>query len=124
MFGTPTSTQTPTLTPTQTKTPTPSVTSTPGYTGCEYYQLINESDRGNVIYSYTDCYGTLIVGNILPPNPDVYLCATKNSIVRTGGVNSLVIVDLGMCPSATPTPTLTPTKTVTPSVTATVTKTS
>jgi len=118
---TPTNTQTKTPTPsvTSTKTPTPSVTSTPGYTGCEYYQLINESDRGNVIYSYTDCYGTLIVGNILPPNPDVYLCATKNSIVRTGGVNSLVIVDLGMCPSATPTPTITPTVTPTTSVTPT-----
>ena len=134
-----TSTQTPTLTPTQTKTPTPSVTSTitqtptqtqtktptpsvtstPGYTGCEYYRLINESDRGNVIYSYIDCYGTLISGNVLPPNPDVYLCATKNSVKRTGGVNSLVLVDLGMCPSATPTPTITPTVTPTTSVTPT-----
>ena len=118
---TPTNTSTITQTPTQTqtKTPTPSVTSTPGYTGCEYYRLINESDRGNVIYSYIDCYGTLISGNVLPPNPDVYLCATKNSVKRTGGVNSLVLVDLGMCPSATPTPTITPTVTPTTSVTPT-----
>jgi hypothetical protein len=120
-----TPTHTLTQTPTTTKTPTPTISNTPtitptkNYQGCEYYKLINESDRGNVIYSYIDCAGYLITGNILPPNPDVYLCAKKNTIVRTGGVDSLEIVDLGLCPPPTPTPTVTNTNTPTPTVTNT-----
>jgi hypothetical protein len=108
------------VTPTPSITPT--ITPTINFTGCEYYQLINDSDVGNVIYSYVDCNGTLIAGNVLPPNPDYRLCARKNSVFRTGGVNSLTVVDLGLCPSPTPTPTPTntPTKTVTPTVTATL----
>jgi len=113
-------TSTVTKTPTQTPTITPSVTSTINYQGCERYQLINDSILGSVIYSYIDCDGNLISGNILGPNPDFYLCAKKNSIVRTGGVNSLTIVDLGMCPSPTPTPTPTKTPTQTPTNTPTV----
>jgi hypothetical protein len=122
----PTRTVTPTVSPTRTVTPTPSITPTItptiNFTGCEYYQLINDSDVGNVVYSYIDCNGALIAGNVLPPNPDYRLCARKNSVVRTGGVNSLTVVDLGLCPSPTPTPTpsITPTKTVTPTVTATL----
>jgi hypothetical protein len=133
---TPTITQTPTVSPTRTQTPTPSITPTItptiNFAGCEYYQLINDSDVGNVVFSYVDCNGTLIAGNILPPNPDYRLCARKNSVFRTGGVNSLTVVDLGLCPSPTPTssatntptptrtPTNTPTNTVTPSITATL----
>jgi len=132
----PTRTQTPTVSPTRTQTPTPSITPTItptiNFAGCEYYQLINDSDVGNVVFSYVDCNGTLIAGNILPPNPDYRLCARKNSVFRTGGVNSLTVVDLGLCPSPTPTssatntptptrtPTNTPTNTVTPSITATL----
>lgn len=118
-----TPTKTPTVTPTLTKTPTPSVTNTPTVTptknfeGCEYYLLVNESEMGDVIYSYINCQGSLVTGNILPPNPNVYLCAKKNSVVRTGGVNSLNVVDLGICPS--PTPTKTPTNTPTPTKTST-----
>jgi hypothetical protein len=95
---TPTITITPTKTTTPTKTNTPTPTPTKNYTGCQYYQLSNDSSIGNVIYSYIDCSGNLITGNILPPNPDVLLCARKNSIIRTGGVNSLIITDLGLCP--------------------------
>lgn len=122
-----TSTKTPTVTPTATKTPTPSVTNTPTVTpsknfeGCEYYMLVNESDMGSVIYSYINCNGSLVTGNVLPPNPNVYLCAKKNSVVRTGGVDSLVIIDMGLCPS--PTPTVTPTVTKTPTPTSTQTPT-
>ena len=118
-----TPTKTPTVTPTITKTPTPSVTNTPTVTptknfeGCEYYMLVNESEMGDVIYSYINCQGSLVIGNILPPNPNVYLCAKKNSVVRTGGVNSLEVIDLGICPS--PTPTTTPTNTLTPTTTPT-----
>lgn len=123
-----TPTNTPTVTPTATKTPTPSVTNTPTVTptrdfeGCEYYMLVNESDMGSVIYSYINCNGSLVTGNVLPPNPNVYLCAKKNSVVRTGGVDSLVVIDLGLCPSPTPTVTATVTKTPTqtPTQTSTV----
>jgi len=120
-----TPTKTPTVTPTATKTPTPSVTNTPTVTptknfeGCQYYMLVNESDMGNVIYSYINCNGSLVTGNVLPPNPNFYLCAKKNSVVRTGGVDSLVVVDLGICPTPTPTVTPTQTKTPTPTVTST-----
>jgi hypothetical protein len=121
--NTATNTQTPTVTPTKTTTPTKTNTPTPSptknYTGCQYYQLSNDSSLGNVIYSYIDCNGGLITGNILPPNPDILLCARKNSIIRTGGVNSLIINDLGMCPTPTPTVTPTQTKTPTPTVTST-----
>ena len=120
--NTATNTQTPTVTPTKTTTPTKTNTPTPSptknYTGCQYYQLSNDSSLGNVIYSYIDCNGGLITGNILPPNPDILLCARKNSVIRTGGVNSLIITDLGLCPS--PTPTNTPTNTVTPTNTPTI----
>ena len=122
-----TPTKTTTVTPTVTKTPTPSVTNTPTVTpsknfeGCEYYMLVNESDMGNVIYSYINCNGSLITGNVLPPNPNILLCAKKNSVVRTSGVDSLVVIDLGLCP--TPTPTVTATVTSTPTVTPTNTKT-
>ena len=109
---TPTKTVTPTITPTPSITPT--VTSTTNYQGCQSYKLINSSRVGDVIYSYVDCNGTLIVGNILKPSPDVYLCAKKNSITRTGGVNSLTIEDNGLCPSSTPTPTQTSTPTQSP----------
>ena len=121
--NTATNTQTPTVTPTKTTTPTKTNTPTPSptrdYTGCQYYQLENDSIGGNVIYSYIDCSGNLITGNILPPNPNILLCARKNSVVRTGGVNSLIINDLGMCPTPTPTVTPTQTKTPTPTVTST-----
>jgi hypothetical protein len=121
--NTATNTQTPTVTPTKTTTPTKTNTPTPSptkdYTGCQYYQLENDSIGGNVIYSYIDCSGSLITGNILPPNPNILLCARKNSVVRTGGVNSLIINDLGMCPTPTPTVTPTQTKTPTPTVTST-----
>jgi hypothetical protein len=121
--NTATNTQTPTVTPTKTTTPTKTNTPTPSptkdYTGCQYYQLENDSIDGNVIYSYINCSGNLITGNILPPNPNILLCARKNSVVRTGGVNSLIINDLGMCPTPTPTVTPTQTKTPTPTVTST-----
>ena len=120
--NTPTNTATITVTPTKTITPTktntPTPTPTKNYTGCQYYQLSNDSSLGNVIYSYIDCNGGLITGNILPPNPDILLCARKNSIIRTAGVNSLIITDLGLCPS--PTPTVTPTNTATPTNTPTI----
>ena len=124
-----TPTKTTTVTPTATKTPTPSVTNTPTVTptknfeGCQYYMLVNESDMGNVIYSYINCNGSLVTGNVLPPNPNFYLCAKKNSVVRTGGVDSLVVVDLGICPTPTPTVTSTVTKTPTNTQTQTVTPT-
>jgi hypothetical protein len=119
--NTPTKTTTPTKTPTPTKTNTPTPTPTKNYTGCQYYQLSNDSSLGNVIYSYINCSGTLINGNVLPPNPDILLCARKNSVIRTGGVNSLIITDLGLC--APPTPTPTPTNTTTPTNTPTNTQT-
>ena len=125
LTNTATPTQTLTQTPTQTQSPTPKITPSPtptrNYTGCEYYKLINDSDIGNVIYSYIDCNGSTINGNILTPNPDILLCAKKNTIVRTGGVNSLTIVDLGMCPSPTPTPSITASQTPTPTVTPSIT---
>ena len=111
--NTPTFTPTPTKTVTPTKTNTPTPTPTKNYTGCEYYQLDNDSTTGNVIYSYINCGGILVSGNLLPPNPSVLLCAKKGSIVRTGGIDSLVIIDLGLCPSQTPTPTVTNTPTPT-----------
>ena len=119
--STPTIAPTPTVTKTQTPTNsnTPSVTPTKNYQGCQYYKLINESTLGDVIYSYVDCSGNLHLGNVLPPNPDVYLCAKKNTILRTGGVNSLVIMDLGLCSSPTVSPTTTATQTKTPTVTPT-----
>ena len=119
--NTPTNTSTVTVTPTKTTTPTktntPTPTPTKNYVGCQYYRLSNDSSLGNVIYSYINCSGTLITGNILPPNPDILLCARKNSVIRTGGVNSLVITDLGLCPSPTPTPTSTVPPTPTPTST-------
>ena len=124
-----TPTKTPTVTPTATKTPTPSVTNTPTVTptrdfeGCQYYMLVNESDMGSVVYSYINCNGSLVTGNVLPPNPNFNLCAKKNSVVRTGGVDSLVVVDLGICPTPTPTVTATVTKTPTNTQTQTATPT-
>jgi len=124
-----TPTITPTITPTKTTTPTasitPTITPTRNFEGCEYYNLINSSDRGNVIYSYINCDGYLLTGNILRQNSNLSLCAKKNTVVRTGGVNSLTVVDLGLCPpTPTPTPTLTPTITptisLTPSITPTI----
>jgi len=125
-----TPTITPTITPTKTTTPTasitPTITPTRNFEGCEYYNLINSSDRGNVIYSYVNCDGYLLTGNILRPNSNLSLCTKKNTVVRTAGVNSLTVVDLGLCPTTptpTPTPTVTPTLTLTPTVTSTITPT-
>jgi chitinase len=125
-----TPTITPTITPTKTTTPTasitPTITPTRNFEGCEYYNLINSSDRGNVIYSYINCDGYLLTGNILRPNSNLSLCAKKNTVVRTAGVNSLTVVDLGLCPTTptpTPTPTVTPTVTPTNTVTRTATPT-
>jgi hypothetical protein len=110
-------TPTPSVTTTKTSTPTPTVTKTPtptkNFTGCQYYRLGNDSATGSVIYSYIDCNGNPVLDVVLPPNPDVTLCARKGSITRTGGVNSLVIIDLGVCPFITPTPTQTKTPTPT-----------
>jgi len=78
---------------------------------CNYYQIINYNSVEDGYYRYTGCTGIISVGTITPLNTE-FVCA--EDLIQESYSGPLSIINIGLCPSNTPTPTLTPT--ITPSV--------
>ena len=89
-------------------------------TDCNYYRITNYNNVQTGYYRWTGC--TDVIG-VTPVDPlqTSYFCAKDISVEDYAA--PLDVVDMGLCPSTTPTPTVTPTPTQT-SVTPTPTQTS
>lgn len=94
---------------------------------CNYYQIINYNNVQSGFYKLTGCTSESYITEIKPLNSD-FVCG-DNVFVESYGA-PLSVVNIGMCPSTTPTPSFTPTPTQTshtqtptptPTVTPTVT---
>lgn len=87
---------------------------------CYYYRITNYNNVQTGYYRWTGC--TDVIG-VTPVDPlqTSYFCAKDISVEDYAA--PLDVVDMGLCPSTTPTPTVTPTPTQT-SVTPTPTQTS
>jgi hypothetical protein len=99
--------------PSQTPTPTPTLTPTPTQTlpknNCFYYEINNYSELFQE-YNYVNCDGITVSPQPLPQKQAIRICASAPPTVFSP---SMVVTNLGPCPS--PTPTKTPTPTPTPS---------
>jgi hypothetical protein len=87
---------------------------------CNYYRITNYNNVQEGFYRWTGCTGIISVSGVLPLQTS-YVCA-ENVYVENYAA-PLDVVNMGLCPSTTPTPTITPTPTQT-SVTPTPTQTS
>jgi len=99
--------------PSKTPTPTPTLTPTPTQTlpknNCFYYEINNYSLQTQE-YKYKNCNGVMVVPTPLGSQQSIRVCASAPPTVFSP---SMVVTNLGPCPS--PTPTKTPTPTPTPS---------
>ena len=87
--------------------------------GCYYYRITNYNNVQTGYYRWTGCTDIISVSP-LEPLQTSYVCAKDLSVEDYAA--PLNVVDMGLCPSTTPTPTVTPTPTQT-SVTPTQTPT-
>lgn len=83
---------------------------------CNNYRITNYNSSQEGYYRYTGCTGTIGVSSILPLDTN-YVCAEE--LVKEEYSGPLDIVNMGPCPSMTPTPSITPTVTPTVSLSAT-----
>lgn len=83
---------------------------------CNYYQIINYNGVEDGYYKWTGCTGIISVSTI-PPVSTEYVCA--ENLEKESYSGPLDIVDMGLCPSATPTPSVTPSVTPTVSLSCT-----
>lgn len=83
---------------------------------CNYYQIINYNGVDDGYYKWTGCTGIINVSTIVPLSTD-YVCA--EDLIKESYSGPLSIVDMGLCPSSTPTPSVTPSVTPTVSLSCT-----
>jgi hypothetical protein len=83
---------------------------------CNYYRIINYNSVEDGYYRFTGCTGIISVSSISPLNT-VEICA--DDLVKEDYSGPLSIVNMGLCPSTTPTPTVSPTVTPTVSLSST-----
>jgi hypothetical protein len=83
---------------------------------CNYYKITNYNSVENGYYKWTGCTGIINVSEINPLQTE-YVCAEE--LVKEDYSGPLSIVNIGLCPSNTPTPSITPTITPTVSLSAT-----
>jgi hypothetical protein len=83
---------------------------------CNYYQIINYNGVEDGYYKWTGCTGIINVSTIAPVSTE-YVCA--ENLVKESYSGPLDIVDMGLCPSSTPTPSVTPSVTPTVSLSCT-----
>jgi len=82
---------------------------------CNYYEITNFNNVQEGYYRWTGCTGGIISVSQLDPLDRAYVCAEDLTVEEYS--SPLTVVNLGLCPSATPTQTTTPS--VTPTVTMT-----
>ncbi len=87
---------------------------------CYYYRITNYNNVQEGFYRWTGCTGIVSVTGVNPLQTS-YVCA--DGLYVENYAAPLDVVNMGVCPSNTPTPTITPTPTQT-SVTPTPTQTS
>ena len=87
---------------------------------CNYYRITNYNNVQEGFYRWTGCTGGLIGVTGVQPLQTDYFCAENITVEDYAA--PLDVVNMGLCPSNTPTPSVTPTVTPT-SVTPTVTPT-
>lgn len=85
---------------------------------CNYYEITNFNNVQEGYYRWTGCTGGIISVSQLDPLDRAYVCAEDLTVEEYS--SPLTVVNLGLCPSATPTQTTTPS--VTPTVTMTPTQ--
>lgn len=83
---------------------------------CNYYRIINYNSVEDGYYRFTGCTGIVSVSSISPLST-VEVCA--DNLVKEEYSGPLSIVNMGLCPSTTPTPTVSPTVTPTVSLSST-----
>jgi hypothetical protein len=83
---------------------------------CLYYRITNYNSIQDGYYKWTGCTGSVNITEIAPLFSE-NICA-QSIIVELYGA-PLDIVNIGLCPSSTPTPSITPTVTPTVSLTST-----
>ena len=86
---------------------------------CNYYRITNYNNVQEGFYRWTGCTGIISVTEVTPLQTS-YVCA--DNLYVEDYAAPLDVVNMGLCPSNTPTPSITPTVTPT-SVTPTVTPT-
>ena len=75
---------------------------------CNYYIITNYNNVEEGYYTLTGCTGLVSVRSINPISSE-YICGENISVLNYSA--PLTIVQIGLCPSNTPTPTHTPTNT-------------
>ena len=88
---------------------------------CNYYRITNYNNVQSGFYRWTGCTNNIISVTEVLPLQTSYVCS--DNLYVEDYAAPLDVVDMGLCPSTTPTPTVTPTPTQT-SVTPTPTQTS
>jgi hypothetical protein len=83
---------------------------------CLYYRVTNFNPIQDGYYKWTGCTGGVNITKIVPLFSE-NICAESITVESYGA--PLDIVDIGLCPSSTPTPSITPTVTPTVSLTST-----
>ena len=83
---------------------------------CLYYRITNFNSIQDGYYKWTGCTGSVNITKIVPLFSE-NICAESITVELYGA--PLDIVDIGLCPSSTPTPSITPTVTPTVSLTST-----
>ena len=83
---------------------------------CLYYKITNYNSIQDGYYKWTGCTGSVNITKIVPLFSE-NICAESITVESYG--SPLDIVDIGLCPSSTPTPSITPTVTPTVSLTST-----
>jgi hypothetical protein len=83
---------------------------------CNYYRIINYNSVEDGYYRFTGCTGIISTSSISPLDTQ-YVCA--DDLVKESYSGPLNIVNMGLCPSNTPTPSITPTVTPTVSLSST-----
>ena len=88
---------------------------------CYYYRITNYNNVQSGFYRWTGCTNNIVSVTEVFPLQTSYVCADDLYVENYAA--PLDVVNMGLCPSTTPTPTVTPTPTQT-SVTPTPTQTS
>jgi hypothetical protein len=81
-----------------------------------YYQITNYNSIQDGYYKWTGCTGSVNITKIVPLFSE-NICAESITVESYGA--PLDIINIGLCPSSTPTPSITPTVTPTVSLTST-----
>jgi hypothetical protein len=83
---------------------------------CLYYRITNYNSIQDGYYKWTGCTGSVNITKIVPLFSE-NICAESITVESYGA--TLDIINIGLCPSSTPTPSITPTVTPTVSLTST-----